>query len=134
MRISDWSSDVCSSDLGGIVLAIIVLALLWDWNWFKPLVEHEASSALGRSVTLQHFDVKMRWHPWFIADSIAIANPPEFPDDSNLTTIERLAIHLNRWAWLDGKRVVWGRSVVLRLDLGGTCVNKKKKNRKTIIK
>src|SRR3546814_16303070 len=88
---------------GGIVLAIIVLALLWDWNWFKPLVEHEASSALGRSVTLQHFDVKMRWHPWFIADSIAIANPPEFPDDSHLATTERLAIRPNPWAWFVGR-------------------------------
>src|SRR3546814_7333270 len=81
MRISDWSSDVCSSDL----------------------VEHEASSALGRSVTLQQFDVKMPWHPWFIADSIAIANPPEFPDDSHLATIERLAIRLNPWAWFRGR-------------------------------
>src|SRR3546814_11786610 len=88
---------------GGIVLAIIVLALLWDWNWFKPLVEHEASSALGRSVTLQHFDVKMRWHPWFIADSIAIANHPEFPYHSPLATIERLAIRLNPCAGFRGR-------------------------------
>src|SRR3546814_2218329 len=102
LRISDLISDLCFSDL--IVLAIIVLAFLWDWNWFKPLVEHEASSALGRPVTLQHFDVKMRWHPWFIADSIAIANPPEFPDDSHLATIERLAIRLNPWAWFRGDR------------------------------
>src|SRR3546814_10133447 len=45
----------------------------------------------------------MRWHPWFIADSIAIANPPEFPDDSHLATIERLAIRLNPWAWFRGR-------------------------------
>src|SRR3546814_7818717 len=75
---------------GGIVLAIIVLALLWDWNWFKPLVEHEASSALGRSVTLQHFDVKMRWHPWFIADSIAIANRSE-EHTSELQSLMRIS-------------------------------------------
>src|SRR3546814_13053859 len=44
----------------------------------------------------------MRWHPWFIADSIAIANPPEFPDDRHLATIERLAIRLHPWAWFRG--------------------------------
>ena len=37
--------------LGGVVLAIGVLAAVWDWDWFRPLVAREASAALGRTVT-----------------------------------------------------------------------------------
>src|SRR5271154_3506834 len=44
--------------LGGAVLAVGILATLWDWDWFRPLVAHEASAALGRSVTIGHFDLR----------------------------------------------------------------------------
>jgi hypothetical protein len=45
--------------LGGPVLAVGILATLWDWDWFRPLVAHEASAALGRSVTMRHFDLRL---------------------------------------------------------------------------
>src|SRR3546814_10729166 len=35
MRISDWSSDVCSSDLGGLVCAEA-------WAWHEKLLEQHA--------------------------------------------------------------------------------------------
>src|SRR3546814_21198780 len=46
MRISDWSSDVCSSDLAGAALQIAATAWLWLllpsdgivlWRWVPPL-------------------------------------------------------------------------------------------------
>jgi hypothetical protein len=37
--------------LGGVAVAIGVLVAVWDWNWFRPLIEREASAALGRPVT-----------------------------------------------------------------------------------
>ncbi|NKF24279.1 AsmA family protein [Solimonas marina] len=86
-----------------LVLAVILLVVFWDWNWFRPLVERQASAALGRPITLQHFDIKLRWHPWIIADGIAIANPPEFPKGSELATVQRLAIHVDPWAWFHGR-------------------------------
>jgi uncharacterized protein involved in outer membrane biogenesis len=87
----------------GIAVAVVLLLVFWDWNWFKPLVERQASSTLGRPVTLEHFDVKLRWHPWLFADGIAVANPPEFPKDSRLGSVERLAIHINPWAFFKGR-------------------------------
>ena len=36
-----------------LVVLVIAIILLWDWDWFKPMVEAQASSALGRKVTLQ---------------------------------------------------------------------------------
>ncbi|NGY06231.1 AsmA family protein [Solimonas terrae] len=87
----------------GLVSALVLLIALWDWNWFRPLIAREVSSVLGRPVTLAHFDVKLRWHPWIIVDGIAVANPPDFPNDSHLASVERLAIHLDPWAWFKGR-------------------------------
>ncbi|MGH8444096.1 MAG: AsmA family protein, partial [Solimonas sp.] len=88
---------------------LAALVLLWDWNWFKPLVERQASSALGRPVTLQHFDVRLRRHPWVIADGIAVANPPAetsgWPAGSQLGSVQRLAVQIDPWAWLHGRRL-----------------------------
>lgn len=89
--------------LAVLALLIVVLLVFWDWNWFRPLVERRASAALNREVTLEHFDVKLRRHPWVIADGIAVANPPEFPSDSRLGTVKRLAVQINPWAWLRGR-------------------------------
>jgi uncharacterized protein involved in outer membrane biogenesis len=91
--------------LAAIAALLVVMVLLWDWNWFKPLVERQASNALGRPVTLEHFDVRLRWQPWLIADGIAVANPPEFPAGSHLGTVKRLAVQVNPWAWLHGRRL-----------------------------
>lgn len=82
----------------GIFLALIVaLILLWDWDWFRPLVETQASAALGRKVTLGHFDVHLARHPQIVADGIALANPQGFPEGSKTATIDRLAIRIDPW-------------------------------------
>lgn len=86
-----------------IAALVLLLILLWDWNWFRPLVERQASSALGRPVTLRHFDVNLAWHPQVIADGIVVANPEEFPAGSQLGSVERLAIRIDPWVWFKGR-------------------------------
>ena len=78
-----------------LIGAVIVAALVWDWNWFRPMVERRASAALGRKVTLRNFDVKMGWHPLVIADGIAVANPPGFPADTQFGSIEKLRVRID---------------------------------------
>ncbi len=89
--------------LGAVALILLVVILLWDWNWFRPLVEKQASAAINREVTLRHFDIDMGLHPKVIADGIAVANPDEFPAGSHLATVERLAIRINPWALFRGR-------------------------------
>ena len=67
--------------LGGAVLAIGILATVWDWDWFRPLVEHEASAALGRPVTMRHFDLRLGRQTVAVADEVRIANPENFTQD-----------------------------------------------------
>src|SRR3546814_7127693 len=60
MRISDWSSDVCSSDLTGIVRAAgaanFLLARPWEEDDINPFTEaaakRDAGEAVARSASL----------------------------------------------------------------------------------
>lgn len=83
--------------LGALVLLAAVI-LLWDWNWFRPLLERQASAALGRRVTLGHFDVRLARKLQIVLDQLALANPGDFPAGSNTATIARLAVRIDPWA------------------------------------
>lgn len=83
-------------------LLVLLLVLLWDWNWFKPLVEWKASASLGRKVTLGHFDVQLSRQPLIVLDDVVIANPPEFPADSAFARVAQLIVRVDPWKKLKG--------------------------------
>ncbi|MBV9783121.1 MAG: AsmA family protein, partial [Acidisphaera sp.] len=62
--------------LGALVVVLVAIVALWDWNWFRGLAAMEASSMLGRPVTIGHFDVKLGRTTTVIADDVQVANPP----------------------------------------------------------
>lgn len=90
-------------------VAIAVLVLLWDWDWFRPLAERQASAALGRRVTMSHFDVKLSRHPTVIADGLEIANPDGFPEAPYFAHLDRLAVTADAMAYWNGRNVVIDR-------------------------
>lgn len=92
--------------LGVVALAIVLLIVFWDWDWFRPLAESQASIALGRKVTLRHLDVKLGWKPQIILDGVAVANPDGFPADSRFVTADRLAVTVDAMAYLRHRQVV----------------------------
>src|ERR1700722_15884778 len=95
--------------LGGSALVLIVgaalLAWLWDWNWFRPLVEARLSAALGRPVTIDRLEV----HPGRITQvsvyGVKAANPPGF-DSANSATLNRLSMTFEAETWLRSRRIV----------------------------
>jgi len=87
--------------LGIVALLLVALVLLWNWNWFRPLVERQASAVLGRKVTLGHFDVHWSRYPQVVLERVAIANPDGFPDGSSLLTMDRLALRIDPRALFD---------------------------------
>lgn len=84
-----------------VVTALLLLWLLWDWNWFKPLVERQASSALGRAVTLENFDVEVSRQPLVSAEGIVIADPEGFPNDSRTGTVEAVRVRFDLFDLFD---------------------------------
>ena len=65
----------------GIPLGLLVLlALLFRWDWLIPLIEPRASAALGRPVTLEHLHVKLGRTVVVTADNVVVGNPEGFDD------------------------------------------------------
>src|SRR3546814_15242721 len=91
MRISDWSSDVCSSDLPDLTAR--------QANYMRML-------------------------------NIAMARGAPAPDGHRATATDWFDL-LDRQAQKDRKRVVYGKSVSVRVDLGGRRIIKKKNKKNT---
>src|SRR3546814_15268614 len=114
MRISDWSSDVCSSYLNGqrvAVLAVAELELALEVGApqivrCQPRRQGCAGGSmpgpadrLDKAVAVQHgVDRALGWHP-------PVASPPPHPDRM---------------------RAIEGKSAARRVHLGGPRINKKK--------
>jgi uncharacterized protein involved in outer membrane biogenesis len=91
---------------GVLVVLVIFLIAIWDWNWFRPLVAAEASAELGRRVTIGHFNLQPGRVTTVVADDVEIANPDGFPDDSRLARIGELTVKLDVIAYLHQRLIV----------------------------
>jgi AsmA family protein len=90
----------------GVAVVIGVLAVVWDWDWFRPLIEREASASLGRKVTLQHLGLRLGRQTVVVANGLRIANPEGFAQDAPLATVERVTVTIDTLALLRHRAVV----------------------------
>src|SRR3546814_14821167 len=110
MRISDWSSDVCSSDLGKVSRNEDSCSIRQPRN--SPARRRKASDvlgALGKSAR----------------DSGDVATVPISVDNNSRLFADSLRQRNLRS--LDRKSVVKGQSASVRVDLGGRRIIKKQK-------
>ena len=91
--------------LGGLAI-VVVVGLLFDWNWFRPLVEARFSAALGRAVTIDHLGVQLSRTPLVTLDHMIVANPPDFPPDSHLGEIDKVSFRVDLKKLLGGTLVI----------------------------
>ncbi len=78
--------------LAGFLVAIALLIIFWQWDWFIPLVDARASAALGRKVTIQHLHVRLGGTTLITADGLRIDNPNGFGPAEPLATMEHLKV------------------------------------------
>lgn len=92
----------------GIPLGLLVLlVLLWNWDWLIPIVQSRASASLGRPVTIGHLHVRLGRTIEIAADDVVIANPPGWPSgDPPLASIGRLTVRADAWAYIRGHGLV----------------------------
>lgn len=86
------------NELGALALlsaALVALILAWDWNWFRPLIERQASSTLGRVVRIADFDVRGWREPNLVLSGIQIDNPEGFPRDAGFGRLQRLEVRVD---------------------------------------
>src|SRR3546814_6713563 len=92
MRISDWSSDVCSSDLlgsGAVLLIPVGIAMLVALSVFGSLVK--APTAEGRKL-LDQIEGFRRYLGVAERDELAGMEGPDAPPALDATRYERLQI------------------------------------------
>ncbi|MDI3305907.1 MAG: AsmA family protein [Acetobacteraceae bacterium] len=89
--------------LGVPLLALAVLAALWSWDWFIPMVEHRASAMLGRPVTIAHLHVRPGRTLTITVEDLRIANPEGFPPDPPFAQVPRATLELDALALLRGQ-------------------------------
>lgn len=88
MQFSMWFRIL----LSGLIVAVL-LVIFWNWDWFIPAVEAQASAALGHNVKIQHLHVALGRRTTVTADGISIDNPLDFPAaEPKLATVARLAV------------------------------------------
>src|SRR3546814_20888553 len=130
MRISDWSSDVCSSDLNNHTVQQIKGSLTVKGVRFR----RSFASAIridGASLTT---DADCRF-----VEGATHDNDVDNPRISHYIACyadaetSNQVISINGGVFIgDRKSVVWGKSVSVRVDCGGWRRNKKKKTRRKI--
>jgi uncharacterized protein involved in outer membrane biogenesis len=87
--------------IGIPVLAIVLLIIFWNWDWFIPIVESQASAQLGRRVTLSHLHVHLGGTTHIVADDVIVNNPAGFPSDvPPLARIGHLGIDIDVMAYI----------------------------------
>jgi len=92
--------------LGLLVVGLVVLVLVFDWNWIKGFVEREASKALGRTVVIEgDLAVQLSWSPLVRMDHVRIANASWSPEPS-MFTAQRLVFRFNLRELLRGRFVL----------------------------
>src|SRR3546814_21105911 len=108
MRISDWSSDVCSSDL--VLLEVVAE---------RPVAEHLEKGVVARGVA-------------DLVEVVVLAAGTQAALDigrAHVAALLRAKEHVLELdhARVDRKSVVSGKSVSVRVDLGGRRIIKKKR-------
>jgi uncharacterized protein involved in outer membrane biogenesis len=96
---------------GGVLVSIVATALLWglwDWNWFRPLVEARLSAALNRPVTIERLELHPGRLTVLSVYGVRAANPAGF-EGPNSATLERAEVSFDAATWLRSRRVVLPR-------------------------
>ena len=92
--------------LGGIALALAVFLAVFRWDWLIPLVNAQASKALGRDVTITHLHVRLGRVPHIEAEGVTVANPADWPGGGNFATADKLSVDVDALAFIRSRDIV----------------------------
>ncbi|HXC40205.1 MAG TPA: AsmA family protein, partial [Burkholderiales bacterium] len=80
--------------LGVLVLALIVLVLLFDWNWVRPPIERYITKKTGREFHASSLDVKLGMNPTIRLDNLQFANAP-WGDKKPMAAVKKLEFQVS---------------------------------------
>lgn len=85
-----------------LLAGVVVLLLLWDWNWFKRPIEQRVTAQTGRSFHIDgNFDVDLGRTLTIRADGLRFGNAP-WAREPEMASVRRLELDLRFWPLLRG--------------------------------
>ena len=70
-RLKRWQSVLLV-----ILAALVILAILFDWNWFRGPLERYVSKRTEREFRISHLDIDLSWNPTIKLKDVYFANAP----------------------------------------------------------
>ena len=70
-RLKRWQSVLLA-----ILAALVILAILFDWNWFRGPLERYVSKRTEREFRISHLDIDLSWNPTIKLKDVYFANAP----------------------------------------------------------
>ncbi len=89
----------------GLCAAIVLLVSLWDWNWFRSMVEVRASAGVGRTVTMERLEVHPGRSTVIVAHGMRVANPEGF-EGPDFAFFPSFSVTFDAATWLRTRRAV----------------------------
>ncbi|KRG66152.1 membrane protein [Stenotrophomonas terrae] len=84
-----------------VLIALIVLIVLWDWNWFKAPLERAVQARTGRALHIGNLDVDLGRTTTVRADAIRFANA-SWATQPQMATADRVELDIRIWPLLRG--------------------------------
>ena len=84
--------------LGGALLAVVALVVIWGGDLLIPLVASRASAALGRPVTIAHLHVVPGRILQVTVDDVTTGNPPDWTGEP-FARLAHLIVQGDAWAF-----------------------------------
>ncbi len=97
------SGPTCS---GSFVIAGVAVVALWDWDWFIPLLDRQASSALGRKTHRAAPARRLGPDHLVTMDGVQIASSDGYPADKPFATADKLTVAIDVMAYVHSRQIV----------------------------
>jgi uncharacterized protein involved in outer membrane biogenesis len=102
-----------------LALAVVIFVAVFDWNWFKPYFERQASAGVGRPVQIGSLNVQDVFSrtPLLILDRVTVDNPPGFTPASGLEPIKGAAANPDSPVVLPSGRMAEIERIAIRIEI-----------------
>src|SRR5687768_11943152 len=73
-----------------VLVALVVLIVLWDWNWFKGPIERRVEAETGREFAIEgDLDVDLHWtRPTVIFNGVVLGNAEWSETDDEMFRVD----------------------------------------------